>query len=76
MHDVAMSIERDELGVPVDPAERMQQVMLGLYDLLDDACEADFPVALLNDLDALRSRFLDEFERRYPGYGQGRAVWR
>lgn len=71
-----MGTERDKLGIPVDPAERMQQVMLGLYDLLDDACEADFSAELLTELDTLRLRFMDEFERQFPGYGKGRAVWR
>ncbi len=28
-----MSEQRDEYGFPVEPAERMQQVMLGLFDL-------------------------------------------
>ena len=31
-----MSEELEKWGFPVDPAERMQQVMLGLYDLLDE----------------------------------------
>lgn len=29
-----MDLERDAYGVPVDAAERMQQVMLGLFDLM------------------------------------------
>lgn len=58
-----MGDERDEYGVPVGPAERMQQVMLALFDLMDDADLADFPRELLNELDLLRLRFLDEFER-------------
>ncbi|PAX06292.1 hypothetical protein [Sphingomonas lenta] len=71
-----MSVERDEYGVPTDPAERMQQVMLGLFDLLDEAKEADFSDTLVSDLNGVRLRFMDEFERRYPGYGKGRAIWR
>ena len=71
-----MSEERDEYGVPIDPAEGMQQVMLGLFDLLDEAGQADFDPELLDALNAVRLRFMDEFERRFPGYGKGRATWR
>ena len=60
----------------MDPAERMQQVMLGLFDLLDEAGQAEFPEALGGELNSVRLRFMDEFERCYPGYGKGRAVWR
>jgi hypothetical protein len=68
--------KRDEYGLPTDPAERMQQVMLGFYDLLDEASHASFPAVLLGDLGQLRLKFLDEFELQFPGYGKGRAVWR
>jgi hypothetical protein len=71
-----MDIERDAYGVPVDPAERMQQVMLGLYDLMDEAGQADFSHDLIGELDLVRRRFMDQFEDRYPGYGKGRAVRR
>lgn len=71
-----MEVERDAYGVPVDPAERMQQVMLGLFDLLDEAGQAEFPHELVGDLNTVRLRFIDEFERKFPGYGKGRAVWR
>jgi hypothetical protein len=68
--------ELDAYGWPISPAERMQQVMLGLYDLRDEAREADFPAELLNEFNQLRLKFMDEFERRFPGYGKGRALWR
>jgi hypothetical protein len=71
-----MDIERDPYGVPVEPAERMQQVMLALFDLLDKADQASFPKELIGELNIVRLRFMDEFEQRYPGYGKGRAVWR
>jgi hypothetical protein len=71
-----MSEELDKWGFPIDPAERMQQVMLGLWDLCDEARMAEFPPDLLTELSRLRLRFMDEFERRFPGYGKGRAVWR
>ena len=71
-----MSEERDEYGFPVEPAERMQQVMLGLYDLLDEAGMADFPPELIGELNQVRLKFMDEFEQRFPGYGKGRATWR
>lgn len=71
-----MSEERDEYGFPVEPAERMQQVMLGLFDLMDEAGMADFPTELIGELDIVRLKFMDEFEARFPGYGKGRAAWR
>ena len=71
-----MSEERDEHGVPIERAERMQQVMLALFDLMDEADLANFPRELLQELDRVRIQFLDEFERRHPGYGKGRAVSR
>jgi hypothetical protein len=71
-----VSEERDKYGRSIDPAERMQQVMLGLFDLLDEAREADFPTHLIGELDQLRLKFMDEFERRFPDFGKGRALWR
>jgi hypothetical protein len=71
-----MNVERDLYGVPIDPAERMHQVMLGLYDLMDEAGQANFPYELITELNTVRLGFLDEFERHFPGYGKGRAVWR
>ncbi len=68
--------EYDQYGVPIDPAERMQQVMLGFYDLFCEAGDADFPDGLVAELNQLRLKFVDEFERRFPGYGEGRAGWR
>lgn len=71
-----MDIERDAYGVPVEPAEKMQQVMLAFFDLLDEADQASFPKGLIGELNIVRLRFMDEFEQRYPGHGKGRAVWR
>lgn len=71
-----MDVERDHYGTPVDPAARMQQVMLGLYDLMDEALQADFPYELIAELNRVRISFLDEFEQRFPAYGKGRATWR
>lgn len=71
-----MGEERDEYGVPIEPVERMQQVMLGLFDLLDEAGLAEFPADLIGELNLVRLKFMDEFEARFPGYGKGRATWR
>ena len=71
-----MREERDKYGFPVEPAERMQQVMLGLFDLIDEAGMANFPTELIGKLNLMRLKFMDEFEARFPGYGKGRAVWR
>lgn len=74
--EFGVSGELDELGLPADPAERMQQVLFGLYDLCDEAGEADFSQELLEQLHQVRLRFMDEFEQRFSGYGSGRALWR
>lgn len=50
--------------------------MLGLFDLMDEAGMADFPTELIGELNIVRLKFMDEFERQFPGYGKGRAVWR
>lgn len=71
-----MSEERDEYGFPVEPAERMQQVMLGLFDLMDEAGMANFPADLIGQLNLVRLKFMDEFEGRFPCYGKGRATSR
>lgn len=57
-----MDIKHDDYGVPVDPAERMQQVMLGLYNLMNEAGQADFSHDLIGELDLVRRRFMDHFE--------------
>lgn len=61
---------------PADSAQRMQEAMLGLYDLREELREAGFSGELLDQFEQMRVRFMDEFELRYPGYGSGRAVWR
>lgn len=66
----------DELGRLRDPALAQQQVMAGLYDLWVEAGDAGFDGELLAELNRLRLRFMDDFEASYPGYGEGRAVWR
>jgi hypothetical protein len=71
-----MSEERVQYGVPIDPAERMQQFMLALFDVMDEADLAGFPSELLDELNRVRLLFVDEFERRHPGYGKGRAICR
>ena len=71
-----MDIERDVYGLATDPAQRMQEVMLSFYDLQADAGDADFSSDLIAELRLLRSKFIEEFERKFPGYGEGRAVWR
>lgn len=71
-----MGEELDKWGFPVEPAERMQQVMLRLYDLMDEASMAGFPAHLISELNQSRLKFMNEFEDRFPGYGKGRAVWR
>ena len=61
---------------PAVQAESCQQFLLGLFDLRDHGELAGFSPELLARLDEVRLLFVDEFERRFPGYGTGRAVWR
>ena len=53
-----------------------QGVMLDFYDLVSGARVAEFPRELTDELENLRLRFLDEFQRQYPGRGEGRAISR
>ena len=71
-----MDVERDFYGIPIHAAERMQQAMLGFFDLKDELELASFPAKLQAEYEQLRLRFVAEFERQHPGYGKGRAVSR
>jgi hypothetical protein len=67
----------DEYGVPQpDCAEDYQQFMLRLFDLMTHAKEAEYAPDGIQLLSNARLIFIDEFERKFPGYGKGRAVWR
>lgn len=68
--------EVDEYGRIKDPAERYQQFMLGLHDLLAEAGDDGYSPEACQRLAEARLMFIDEFEQRHPGYGKGRAVWR
>jgi hypothetical protein len=50
--------------------------MLSFHDLLSEAADAGFSEPLMLELAKLRLKFLDEFEARFPGEGDGRAIWR
>jgi hypothetical protein len=71
-----MTEEHDIYGYPVEQSEHMQQVMLSLFDIMDEAELAKFPIELIRELNVVRLKFMDEFEAQFPGYGKGRAVWR
>ena len=68
--------ETDEMGHIKDPAERYQQFMLRIHDMLADAGDYDYSPEACQMLAGARLKFMDEFEARHPGYGKGRAVWR
>jgi hypothetical protein len=72
----AFGRELDEMGHIADPAERYQQFMLGLHDMLADAGDYGYSEEACARLAEARLLFMDEFENRHPGYGKGRAVWR
>lgn len=69
-----MSDERDTYGRVIDPAERYQQFMLGLFDTLAEAEDEGYSRTAIEKLREARQNFLQEFEARFPGYGKGRAV--
>jgi hypothetical protein len=73
---VTIEDEYDAFGVPLNPAERMQQAMLGFFDLKDELEAGGFSPELQIEYERLRLRFVEAFEQAYPGYGKGRAVWR
>jgi hypothetical protein len=71
-----MEGERDIYGVLVDPAERYQDFMLQVYDLLALAEEFGYSKDARATLNKARHMFMAEFEARHPGFGSGRAVWK
>ena len=66
----------DPFNSGVTQAQAQQNIMLGFHDLLSAAGDAGFSEHLLRKLAKLRLEFLNEFEARFPGEGEGRAVWR
>lgn len=71
-----MSDALDEDGRVIDPAERYQQFMLAIFDLLAEAGDEGYSPEAGGKLAEARLLFMDEFEAKFPGYGKGRAVWR
>jgi hypothetical protein len=70
-----MSGELDKYGRFIDPGEAYQHLMLGLYDLEEEARELGCSKKAIADLHKARLMFMAEFKAKYPGYGKGRAVW-
>lgn len=68
--------ELDEYGQIKDPAERYQQFMLALHDILANAGDYGYSAEGCTRLAGARLIFMDEFEQHHPSYGKGRAVWR
>lgn len=71
-----MTGERDPYGNLIDPAEASQHFMLRLFDLADEGDLAGFSPELIARLHEVPVLFVDEYERRFPRYGKGRAIWR
>lgn len=70
-----MAMERDIYGDLTDLSEACQEVMLGMFDLLDDMGLAGFPPELIERYNEVRRLFVHNFKTRYPGRGEGRAIW-
>jgi hypothetical protein len=66
----------DQYGRHLDSAERYQGFMLRMFDTVEEAREAGFSEEATQRLNEARLLFLDEFETKFPGFGEGRAVWR
>ncbi len=66
----------DEYGIsqPNDP-EDWQQFLLRVFDTIEEANQLDAPQDGIRLLNQARDVFKEEFARKFPGYGKGRAVW-
>ena len=66
----------DECGVARrnDP-EDWQDFMLGVFDLIATARDIEANDEAVDLLEQARQMLIAEFQRRFPGYGKGRAVW-
>ena len=66
----------DESGAarPDDP-EDWQDFMLGIFDLIATARDLEANEDAVDLLEDARRMLIVEFQRKFPGYGKGRAVW-
>jgi len=70
-----MAGERDGMGRLIDRAEAQEEALRGLWDLLDEIDLAGFPSELHQELFAVRNKMVADFKSRFPGQGEGRAIW-
>ncbi len=70
-----MGGERDKYGRLTDPGEACQELMLGLYDIEEEARELGCSKDAVARLHEARLMFLAEFKSKFPDYGKGRAIW-
>ncbi|MBD8737865.1 hypothetical protein [Sphingomonas sp. CFBP 13706] len=70
-----MAGKRDDMGRLIDPAEAQEEALRGLWDLLDEIELAGFPSELHQELFAVRNKMVADFKSRFPGQGEGRAIW-
>lgn len=67
----------DEFGVP-EPgnAKDYLDFLFALHDILADGVDIQANKEALTLLAQARIKFIDDFEAKHPGCGQGRALWR
>lgn len=70
-----MAGERDDMGRLIDRAEAQEEALRGLWDLLDEIELAGFPSEFHQELFAFRDKMVADFKSRFPGQGEGRAIW-
>lgn len=61
-----MSDERDECDFQAEPEERVQQLMLGFFDIMAEAGMAGLNIVWL--------KFMNEFDARFPGLGRAARI--
>ena len=49
--------------------------MLSVFDIIENASDLKAPPEGVRLMGEAREAFKEEFARRFPGFGKGRAVW-
>jgi hypothetical protein len=59
-----------------DDPDDWQDFMLRMFDVVEQAKDLEVDDDAIDLIERGRVKLIDEFERKFPGRGQGRAVWR
>jgi hypothetical protein len=67
----------DEFGrSKFDDPDDWEDFMLGMFDIVEQARDLKADEDAIDLIERGRLKLISEFERKFPGRGQGRAVWR